>query len=142
MSGDTAIAPAIPLERFIPSLVQYYLNSLDARLLERDEVFRTLQFRSHQIYYVHNYATSELNVFISISALTRALGCAYNRVKQTLAHGLEPLKSRGHHSALPPDIEQQILEWIEQNAAKRTIVTERDIRERFASRDKFAATRG
>jgi hypothetical protein len=81
MSGDTEVAPAIPLETLIPTLAQYCLNPGDARFLERDAVCLTVQSRSHHIANVHNYATSEWTVPISISALTRAFGCAYDRVK-------------------------------------------------------------
>jgi hypothetical protein len=118
MFRDTATAQVIPFETLIPSLTQYVLNPRDARFLERDEVSRTLHFRLYHIYSVHNYAMSEFNVPISISILTRVFGCVYDRVNQPIGHSREPPESRGRHSALPPDIEQQIIKWIEQNAAK------------------------
>jgi hypothetical protein len=124
----------------IPSLTQYCVNPRDARL-ERDDMIRAAQIGSRQLNEHHKYATSELNVPISIDALTRAFGCAYESLKQSLADGLELPEIRGHHSALPPDIAQQIRKWIEQNAAKSIGPTGRDSREHPADRHKLAATR-
>jgi hypothetical protein len=47
---------------------------------------------------------------LPISALTRAVGWGYDRVKHALAESLEPPKRHGRQVAVPPDIEQQTLE--------------------------------
>jgi hypothetical protein len=74
--------------------------------------------------------------------LTRAFGFARERVTQALTHRPEPPENRGRHLAIPPEIEQQTLQWIEHNAAKGTTVTVRDVREHLSSCSKSAAARG
>jgi hypothetical protein len=83
-----------------------------------------------------------MGIPISIGGLTRAFGCAHERVRQALVQGLEPPENRGRHLAIAPEIEQQTLQWIEHNAAKGTAMTARDVREHLSSRYKFVATRG
>jgi hypothetical protein len=75
-----------------------------------------------------------MGIPISIGALTRAFGCAHDRVTQALAHALEPPENCGRHLAIAREIEQQTLQWIEHNAAKGTAVTARDVREHLSGR--------
>lgn len=142
MSAQTAAAPAIPIETLIPCLAQSCLDPRSARRLEHDEGFQVLQFRAHQIYYVHHFATSELNLPISIGALSRAFRCDRNRVTQALAHGLEPPEARGRHLAVDAGIEDELLVWIEANAAKSTAVTARDVRAHIRSHYHMPVSRG
>jgi hypothetical protein len=142
MSETTAAAPAIPLDVLIPSLSQYCLNPRVLRLLQRDENFQALQWRCHQIYYVHDFATSKLNIPISIGALKRAFQCPRNCVTQALAHGLEAPQGRGRHLSLDAEIEQELLVWIEGNAANSTAVTGADVRAHIQKRYHLAVTRG
>jgi hypothetical protein len=83
-----------------------------------------------------------MGIPISIGALTRAFGCARERVTQALAHRLEPPENRGRHLAIGPENEQQTLQWTEHNVAKATAVTVRDVHEYLSGRYLFAATRG
>jgi hypothetical protein len=87
MSESTAAAPAIPLATLLPLLSEHCLSARAARILEHDEHFQVLQFRSHQIDYVHAFVTSTLSLPISISALAHAFDCKRNRVTSALAHG-------------------------------------------------------
>jgi hypothetical protein len=115
--------PASPLEILIPALGQSCLSLRVARLLECDEVFQALQYRCHQIYDVHNFASSQIGIPISIRALRRAFGCARDRVTQARMQRLEPPENRGRHLAIAPEIDQQTLQWIEHNSAKATAMT-------------------
>jgi hypothetical protein len=142
MSEDTAAAPAIPLETLIPRIVQHCLSARSARLLERDVEFRGLRFRCHQIYYFHNFATTELQIPISIRALMHAFDCVRDRVTQALLHGLEPPETRGRHPALDDDVERAVLLWITENAMKSSALTARDVREHIANRHQLSVTRG
>jgi hypothetical protein len=91
---------------------------------------------------VHHFATSQLSIPISIGALTRAFDCHRNRISQALAHGLEPPEARGRHPAFDAEIEDELLLWIEANAAKSTAVTARDVRAHLESRYHMPASRG
>jgi hypothetical protein len=100
----------MPLKTLILSMIQYDLNPRDMRLLNHDEMLRTFSFQSAEIYYIDNYVTSELNVPISISVLTHGCVYAYDCVKQTISHNLEPPESCECHSVLSSDIQQQMFE--------------------------------
>ena len=142
MSEETAAAPAIPLEILMPRIEQYCLNPRATRLLEHDDEFRGLQFRCHQIYYFHHFATTQLKIPISTRAMRRAFDCSHDRITQALAHGLEPPQTRGRHLALDDEIERGILLWIQENAAKSKAVTAAEIREHISVRHQLSVTRG
>jgi hypothetical protein len=105
MPASTAFAPAIPVETLLPCLAHHCLSDRTARSLEHDETFRGLQFRCHQICYVHNLVTSVLNIPISISTLARGFGCKCDRVTSVLTHGLEPPEGRGRRLEMDEDRE-------------------------------------
>jgi hypothetical protein len=84
MSVSTVAASVILVETLLPRLAHHCLSDRTARILEHDETFRVLQFRCHQIRYVHNLVTSVLNVPISISALSRGFGCKRDRMTMQL----------------------------------------------------------
>jgi hypothetical protein len=122
MSEATAAAPAIFLDTLMPCLGQHCLNPRALRLLEHDEEFRALSLRCHQIYYVHDVATSKLQIPISLSSLRRAFQCHRTCVTQALVQGLELPQARGRHLAIDDQIERELLAWIQSNAAKNTVV--------------------
>jgi hypothetical protein len=142
VSEDSAAAPAIPLETLLPHLTEHFLDPRTARIAERDEKFRTLRFRCHQIFYVHDFLESRLRIPVSIGALAAGFGCAPGRVKKALAHGLEPPETRGRHLALSDEVEQELVNWIKANAAKSRAVTPRDLREHVTTQHSLLATRG
>jgi hypothetical protein len=109
MSESTAAAPAIPLAILLPLMSEHCLSARSVRMLEHDEHFQVLHFRSHQIYYVHNFVTSTLSLRISISALARAFNCKCDRGTSALEHGLEPPETRGRHLGLAKDHERELL---------------------------------
>jgi hypothetical protein len=109
MSASTVAAPEIPVETLLPRLAHHCLSDRTARILAQDETFRGLQFRCHQIYYVHNLVTSVLNTPISISALAPGFACKRDRVLSALAYGLEPPEARGRHREMDEDREREIL---------------------------------
>jgi hypothetical protein len=70
---------------------------------------------------------SELSLSISINVLMHVFGCDRNHVTQRFNQGLEPVETCEGHLSLDADIEDELLLWIEANAAKSIIVTGRDI---------------
>jgi hypothetical protein len=141
MSASTT-ALVIPVETLLPRLAHPCLSDRTARLLEHNETFRGLQFRCHQICYVHNFGTSVLNIPISISALSRGFDCKRDRATSALAHGLEPPEARGRHLEMDGDREGDISAWISQHAAKSTPLTRRDLREHVPTKYDLPTTRG
>jgi hypothetical protein len=79
---STSAAPAIPNEKLIPSLQQYCFNKRMVQALQRELGFGQLQYRSHQICFVQNFAQREGNQKLSIMQLSRAFGCQPTRIKQ------------------------------------------------------------
>jgi hypothetical protein len=142
MSGNRAAAPAIPLDTLLPLLTQHCLDPRTARILERDENFRTLQYRCHQIFSVHDFLVSQLQIPVSISALAAGFGCSRDPVKKVLLHGLELPETRGRHLALSDKVEQEFTNRIEANAAKSRVVTSRDMREHVMTQYSLSVTRG
>jgi hypothetical protein len=74
--------------------------------------------------------------------MMRVFDCVRDRVTQALAHGLEPPENRGRHPAWDDDIERRLLLWIQENAAKNSAVTGRDVREHIAMRYHQSVIRG
>jgi hypothetical protein len=142
MSDDSVAAPAIPLETLLPLLTQHCLDPRTARILEPDENFRTLRFRCHQIPYVHDFLESRLQIPVSIRDLAAGFGCARDRVKKALVHGLEPPETGGRHLAPSDKVERELVNWIEANAARSRTVTPRDLREHVSTQYSLPATRG
>jgi hypothetical protein len=142
MSESTAAAPAIPLSTLHILLSEHCLSARAARIIEHDEHFQVLQFRSHQIYYVHNFATSTLSLPISISALARAFDCKRDRVTSALVPSLEPPETPGRHLGSAEDQERELLARIHEQASKNSPVTRCDIRQYVTSRYGFLETRG
>jgi hypothetical protein len=56
MESSTPAAPAIPHEELLPLLLRYCLSELMTRKLQRESGFDQLRFRSHQIYFVKDFA--------------------------------------------------------------------------------------
>jgi hypothetical protein len=100
LSERTAAAPAIPIARLLPELMQNCLDAQAARVLAHDENFAVLQFRGQQIYYVYDFATSRLEIPISLSALARGFGWKCDCIMSALTHGLEAPEMRGRHPGL------------------------------------------
>jgi hypothetical protein len=66
MEPSTLVVPAIPHEKLLPSLQQYCFNERMVRALQRESGFGQLQYRSHQICFVQNFAQREGNQTLSI----------------------------------------------------------------------------
>jgi hypothetical protein len=49
-------APAIPYEELLSQLLQYCLSERMTQILQREPDFDQLRFRSHQIYFVKDFA--------------------------------------------------------------------------------------
>jgi hypothetical protein len=78
---------------------------------------------------------------VSINALTRAFDCPRFLVQAAVAHGLDEPGQRGKHIAIDQNREQQILDWIEQNAEEETRVMRGEIMNYYTSQSKTKSTR-
>jgi hypothetical protein len=128
MASSTPAAPAIPHEELLPQLQKYCFSERMVRLLQREPVFGELQYRPHQIYFVHDFALRNNHPELSTRQLSRAFGCDIQRVKAALENGLNEPKVRGRHFAFDDDSEVQILEWIQGQAEKCEPVTRTDLK--------------
>lgn len=120
-------APAIPFETLREGLKQFCFDDRTLRTLERDDDFRALQFRSHQIFYVSRFSLAQRNIELSIGQLERGFNCARTTVRRALKNELEPPKLRGRHDAISDDSENKILAWLRQQAEKSQPATRTDI---------------
>jgi hypothetical protein len=96
-------------------------------MLQREPGFDQLRFRSHQIYFVKDFAQRNSGQDLSMRQLSRAFECDAGRVKTALENSLNDSKVRGRHFAFDNESEVQILEWIRSQAEKCAPVTRTDI---------------
>jgi hypothetical protein len=141
MSGESAAEPALLIDLILPRLEQFCFLGKVCQFLREDSDFRRLEFRCHQIAHVKNIAESRYNIPVTINALTRAFDCPRSRVQAALAHGLDEPGQRGEHAALDQDREQQILDWIRQNAEQSTSVTKTEIMDHCTAEFEIKFTR-
>jgi hypothetical protein len=98
------------------------------RTLQREPIFGELQYRSHQIYFVHDFALRNGNPELSPRQLSRAFGCSLTRVKAALNNGLNDPKVRDRHFAFNDNSDVQILDCIQRQAEKYAPVTRTDLK--------------
>jgi hypothetical protein len=109
MESSTAAAPAIPHEEFLPNLEQFCFNERAVRILQREPAFGKLRYRSHQIYFVHDFAQRNDDRILSVRQLSRAFGCDVGKVNAALTNGLNKPKVRDRHFGFDDDSEIEIL---------------------------------
>jgi hypothetical protein len=86
------------------------------QIFRKDAISQQIQVRHQQIAYVRDMGEREPQIPISINALARTFNCTQSSAQSALAHRLELPGERGKHIALDHHREQQILDWIQQNA--------------------------
>jgi hypothetical protein len=132
-----AIAFEIPLSR----LAEVCVPKLICKFLRKEALFQSIGLRYQQIAYVSDIAESQDNTSISINDLARAFDCPQSRVKSALEHRLNPPTYREKDTALDPDHQQQILEWIRQNAERSIPLTKGEIKDYCISQFQVPITR-
>jgi hypothetical protein len=93
-SEGTALTLPIPIEVRLPFLTQHSLGARVGQVVEHDQKFRTLWFQCHRIYYVHDSATSLLNISIWISLFVWEFLCKCDCMMMEVAHSWEPPETR------------------------------------------------
>jgi hypothetical protein len=106
------------------------------------KIFLGLRFRSHQIFYVHEFAFDRLGINIPINRLGIAFNCPRAAGKRALKNRLIPPKQRGRHTALPEDSEADILAWFQHQAEKSQPSTRTYILHYCSGKFGEAVTRG
>jgi transposase len=142
MSEGMAAAVAGLLEILLPRLAEFCVPKSVCKFLREEVAFQTTEFQCQQIGCVGDIAECQDNVLISINALARAFNWSGSRAKSALEHPRDPAGSRGKHTALDSDHEQQILEWIRQNAERSTPLTKKEIKDYCISQLQVPITRG
>jgi hypothetical protein len=110
MESLTAAAPAISLERLISTLEKYCFSELTLRVLQREPGVESLSYRSHQIYFVKEFAQRHEGRALSLRQLSRTFECDGARVKAALKNGLSDPETRGRHSAFDDASELEIID--------------------------------
>jgi hypothetical protein len=142
MSQGSAAAPASPLEILFPSLAGFCVPRPLCQISRKDATFQQIQFQCQRLAYVRDIAQREQQIPISINALARAFNCLRSSVQLALAYGLELPGERGKHTALDRHREQQILDWIQQNAEQSTLASKTEIKDSCTGQLKVPITRG
>jgi hypothetical protein len=112
------------------------------RAFQREPGFAELQFRSHQIYFIYDFAQRKGDQELLVNQLSRKFGCCPVRVKAALANELEEPKVRGHHFAVDEDSEGKMLKWIEVQIKKRNLITCIDLRHHCETKYSRSVGRG
>jgi hypothetical protein len=115
---------------------------LFATPLPKDAIFEKRKFPYQQTTYVCDIEELQHNLPVSINALAKPFERPRSRVKSALGHGMNSPGHRGKHTALEQDHEQQILDWIKQNAEDSTPVTRKEIKDYRTSQFQVPMTRG
>jgi hypothetical protein len=113
-------------------------------IFRKDATFQQIQFQCQQRAYVCDIAEREhqIPISVSINALAIAFNSLRSFVQSALAHGLEPRGERGKQTTLHHYREQQILDWIQQNAEQITPVSKTEIKDHCRFQLKVPITRG
>jgi hypothetical protein len=91
---------------------------------------------------VKDIAESRYNIRATINALTRAFDRPRSRMQAALAHELDEPGQRGKHAAVDQSREQQILDWIRQNAEQDIPITKSEIIGHCTAEFQIKFTRG
>jgi hypothetical protein len=134
--------PAISREILYEALSQTCLSSRNARPVLDDPIFPSLQFRSHQIFFVFTFERDELQIPISRGGLERAFNCSRSTVQRALENGWNTPTSRGRHPAMHPESEAKILQWVGNNYEQSNPVTRTEILHYCERKFNVPATRG
>jgi hypothetical protein len=97
-------------------------------MLQPAPAFRELECRSHQIYFVHDFALRNSDQGPSVHQLSRKFGCKGSRGKAAWDNELNDPKVRGRHFAFNNDSEIEMLERVQTQAEKYALVTRTDFR--------------
>jgi hypothetical protein len=119
MAKPCQAAPAMPLAELWREIPRNCLGETCLFAVQQNAEFRKLQFRVQQIFYLVNWARTECRTEISIGFLMRTFNCFCCAVRSALENGLNPPKSRGHHLAVDPGSDANILAWIKKQAEKK-----------------------
>jgi hypothetical protein len=79
---------------------------------------------------------------ILINALVRTFDCPRGLLRLAFEHGLHPAGNRERRTVLDRDSEQQILDWIRQNAESSTSPTRKEIKNYWTSQFQIVITWG
>jgi hypothetical protein len=129
MPQETAAAIALPLDILFSRLSEFCIPRTLCQILRKDASLQEIEFRCEQIACVRNIAEEERHMPILINALARTeYSSVHEVVQSTFVHGLESPGEQGKHTALDRTREQQMLDWIQQNAAQSTPVSKTEIK--------------
>jgi hypothetical protein len=107
-----------------------------------ESAFGELRYRSHQIYFVHDFAKWNGDRVLSVHQFSRVFGCDAGRVKAALANGLNEPKLRGRHFAFSDDSETEILEYLQSQPEKYEPITRTDLRHSCEAKYSRSISRG
>jgi hypothetical protein len=127
MESSTAATQTISIKRLLSNLQEYCFSERTARMLQREPGFEELSYRSHQIYFVNEFARRNDGHALSMRQLSRTFECDAVRVKAALKNGLDDPQGSDRHHAFDDASEIEILEWIQKQAEKFNLVVRTDI---------------
>jgi hypothetical protein len=112
------------------------------RILQREPGFEELNYRSHQIYFVNEFAQRNDGHALSLRQLSRVFVCDAARVKAALKNGLNDPQGRDRHSPLDDTSEIEIFEWIQKQAEKFNSITRTDLLYYYQAKYSCSISRG
>jgi hypothetical protein len=115
-------APAADPTRLLPDIIRSCLSDGDASRLALDETLTNATFRTHQIVWLHEFASTDLHIILSARAVACAFNVSQSAVTRAKLRGYEDPPARGQHHEFSPDREAEIVEWLATKAANKTAV--------------------
>jgi hypothetical protein len=142
MSPGTAAARALSLDIPLARLAGFCIPRTLCQIFRKEATVQKVEFQCRQIVYIRDIAEGKHQIPISINVLARAFNCPRSRVQPALAHGLEMAEERARQLVLHQAREQQILDWIQQNAEQNMPVSRAEIKDYCTSHFQVPITRG
>ena len=138
----STLTPSIQLEEIESKLNVLNIPPRFIRALLRNPEFQSLQYRNHQLCFLHKYA-SELNEFkLTYDQLAFIFGMCRITVSRSIANGPQNPKPLGRHMALEGDKEEIIVNQIIQMSNEGKSMTQRQILSFVKERFNLSLTKG
>jgi hypothetical protein len=99
-------------------------------------------FRGHQIGQLHEFASTDLHITLSVRAVVRDFNISHSVVTRAKLRGYENSPARGRHHEFSPDYEAEIVEWLAKKAANNTTVNRTELLNEYIERFGKSITRG
>ena len=136
------LSPAIPLEEIKQKLDELNIPQRFSSGLLRDPEFKQLQYKNHQLCYLHEYMLKTQTVKLTNNQLAFVFSMNRRTVTKSINQGPQDPKPKGRHLALDENTENIILEKIINISNQGDSMTQNEILKYIRNKFKKNVTKG